>query len=159
MSNFQIEIQPQQILAAVHQHLANSFFGQPKTEAKQLFKRISNGESVPFMEISSDDKGDVVCAIGLDHSEYVGKLNFSAFRDVLASHLRNVGEILGKKEDLNVFSNEQTGDILFNIPGMVARDGDINVLVTGIEQRKAGELTVKLMFLDPDNFVDKGKPI
>lgn len=33
--------------------------------------------------------------------------------------------------------------------GLVQADDQINILVTRIEQEKAGEITLKLMFLDP----------
>ena len=105
------------------------------------------------MDISSTTKGDVACMLALDHSEYVGKLNFSAFREILAAHLHLIGEKLKNEENLNIFTNEETGDLLFNIPGIIQRDDEINVLVTGTEQRRAGELTIKLMFLDPANFM------
>ena len=156
MGNYEIQIQPQQILAAIHEHLTNTFFRQPKTESKNVFTQISNGEHIPFLEISSQEKGDVVAALALDHSEFIGKLNFSAFRDILGAHLHLIGEKLKNEEALNVFTNEQTGDILFNIPGILERDNAINILVTGVEQRNAGELVVKMMFLDPANFVDAG---
>ncbi len=154
MSNYEIELEPKQILAAIHEHLTNVFFRAPKTEAKKVFTEISNGGQTPFLEISSANKGDVVGVLALDHSEYVGKLNFSAFRDIVGAHLQRIGEKLNNEENLNIFTNEQTGDILFNIPGILERDQVVNILVTGIEQRSAGQLTVKMMFLDPANFVE-----
>ena len=45
--------------------------------------------------------------------------------------------------------------MLFHIPGLVQTADQINVLVTGIEQVKAGEIIIKLMFLSPDNYRDK----
>ena len=155
MSNQEIEVQPQQLLVAIREHLTNAFFRQPKTDAKKLFMQISRGEHIPFLEISSSDKGDVTGNLALDFSEYIGKLNFSAFRDILGAHLKLVSEKLENEENLNIFTNEQTGDILFNIPGILERDQAVNILVTGVEQRKAGELTIKIMFLDPANFIDK----
>ncbi|MBT8079053.1 MAG: hypothetical protein KJO31_10805 [Gammaproteobacteria bacterium] len=157
MANHEVQVQPRQLLAAAHQHLTNTFFRQDKTEAKRAFNDISAGRSIPFLEISSGDKGEVYCSLALDHSEYIGKLNFSAFRDVLGAHLQLIADKLKNDENLNIFTNEQTGDLLFNIPGIMQRDGTVNVLVTGIEQRKAGELTVKLMFLDPANFIDPAR--
>jgi len=156
MQNHEIQLQPQQILAAIHEHLVNTFFRQAKTDAKKAFTQLSSGESIPFIEISSESQGDVACMLALDHSEYIGKLNFSAFRDILGAHLHLVGEKLKSEENLNIFTNEQTGDMLFNIPGILQRDDAINVLVTGIEQRKAGELTIRMMFLDPANFTGNG---
>ena len=153
MSNYEIQIQPKQLLAAICQELTNVFFGQQKAEAKQAFNKISSGESIPLIEISSNKRGDVQGVLALDHSEFNGKLNFSAFRDCLGAHLHLVGEKLKQDENLNIFTNEETGDFLFNIPGILEREGTINVILTGIEQRRAGEIIVKLMFINPDNYL------
>ena len=157
MGNYEVEVQPRQILAAVHQHLTITFFQQEKTVAKRAYSDISSGTTIPFLEISAAEKGEINCSLALDHSEFVGKLNFSAFRDILGAHLQLIAAKLQNEEDLNLFTNEQTGDLLFNIPGILQRDDTVNVLVTGIEQRKPGELIVKLMFLDPANYIDRAR--
>ena len=157
MGNYEVEVQPQQMLAAVHQHLTNTFFRQEKTAAKRAYSDISSGGSIPFLEISAAEKGEITCSLALDHSEYVGKLNFSAFRDILAAHLQQIAAKLKNEEDLNIFTNQQTGDLLFHIPGILQRDDTVNALVTSVEQREPGELIVKLMFLDPANYIDPAR--
>ena len=42
--------------------------------------------------------------------------------------------------------------MLFNVPGLVLIDDQLNLIVTGIEQKKPGEIDIQLMFLHPDNF-------
>ena len=97
----------------------------------------------------------MVGLLALDYSEFVGTLNYSTFRDALASHLNRIAEKLRDKRDLNIFTSKDTGAMLFHIPGLVQSAGQLNVLVTGIEQVKAGEIIIKLMFLSPDNYRDK----
>lgn len=152
MSQNAINVKPETILAAVHQHVSALFFSSTKTDAKQAYNDLRSGKHLPLLEISSGDLGSVVGVLALDCSEFVGKLNFSTFRDALASHLNRIAEKLKNEEDLNILSSEETGSMLFHIPGLVHVDDQSNVLVTAIEQSKAGELIIKLMFIDPDNY-------
>ncbi len=104
---------------------------------------------MPFMEITSPEMGDVSCKLALDSTQFIGTLNFRQFRNALVSHMQRIAATLQEKEELSVFTNEETDDIIFYLPGII-EDGDtMNVLVTGIEQRTAGHMTVRLMFLDP----------
>jgi len=147
-----IDIKPETILAAIHQHVSALFFSSTKTDAKQSFNDLRSGKQLPLLEISSGDLGGVVGVLALDYSDFVGKLNFTTFRDALASHLNRIAERLKNEESLNILSSEETGAMLFHIPGLVHVDNQSNVLVTAIEQSKAGELVIKLMFIDPDNY-------
>ena len=155
MANNEINISPEQMLVAIHQHLRARFFDASKTLSKQAFNDLNDGKKMPLVEISSPDLGDVIGILSLDSSDFVGKLNYSAFRDALGSHLNRCAEKLKNEEGLNIFSNEETGAMLFNVPGLVQIDDQLNVIVTGIEQSKPGEIDIKLMFLHPDNFTSK----
>jgi hypothetical protein len=88
----------------------------------------------------------------LDHSQFVGGLSFTRFRDALASHLERVGKQLRSKADLNVYTAKDSHDVIINIPGFVQAGDTLNILVTGIEQPHAGSIIVRLMFLDPALF-------
>ena len=111
---------------------------------------------MPLLQITSDQQGDVTGVLALDSSEFVGSLNFSTFRDALGSHLNQVLERLQKEDDdLSIFTAEDTGAMLFHIPGIVESDGQHNFLVTAIEQDKPGTIIIKLMFLNPDTYTRK----
>jgi len=152
MSNEEIELQPAELLKAISSNLDRMFFGVPKSEAKSCFRDLRNGNAVAFLEIGSADHGEVYCDLMLDHSDFVGRLNFTQFRNALAMHLQKIAGKIESKEDMNIFTNKETNDMIFHIPGIIENQGTVNVLVTGIEQRLAGKLTVKLMFIDPKNY-------
>lgn len=152
MSQNAIDLKPETILAAIHEHVSALFFGATKTDAKQVYNDLRSGKQLPLLEISSGELGDVVGLLALDFSDFVGKLNFTTFRDALASHLNRIAEKLKNEESLNILSSAETGAILFHIPGLVQVDDQINVLVTGVEQSRAGEIVIKLMFINPDNY-------
>lgn len=145
----QIDLLPAELLGALHNNLSRRFFETKRDDAKQLYMAVRDGRVIPFMTIVIPDKGDIDCSLGLDHSQFVGQLNFTFFRRALASHLQRIADKLSEQEDLNMYTNETNGDKIFNIPGLVETDLAVNILVTGIEQRKAGSMTVRLMFLDP----------
>jgi hypothetical protein len=153
MAHNKISVAPEEILRTIHQELYLQFFDAGKTEAKLAYNQLHAGTRLPLLEISSSKHGKVVGSLALDSSEFVGKLNYRQFRDALASHLNLVGERLNNKEGLNIMTSAETGAMLFNLPGAVKQDDTVNFLVTGIEQGKPGELTVRLMFLDPTHFL------
>ena len=151
----QIDLSPVELMTAVYNNLNRRFFETTRNDAKQLFMAISGGRAIPFMVIEVPDKGNINCILALDKSLFVGTLNFSVFKKALASHLQRIAEKLGKQEDLNMYTNEANGDKLFNLPGLVEMGDTVNILVTGIEQGKAGSMTIRLMFLDPENIASQ----
>ena len=153
MSNVQVELQSAGLLTVIHNNLGSLFLEAEKTDAKLLFKSIASGDVVPFVKVATRGSGEIICDLTLDHSCFIGKLNFGSFRRALAMHLSRVAEKLQNKEDLNIYTNEESGDMLFNIPGLIEDDGVVNILTTGIRQQRAGVLTIQLMFLDPANVV------
>jgi len=122
-----------------------------KSVAEGLYVNLADGKALPFMEISSPDLGDVSCNLELDHTQFVGQLDFDQFCSALALHMQQVAARLEDKEELGVFTSEDSNDIIFYLPGVIEDGGTMNVLVTGVEQRVDGELTVRLMFLDPSS--------
>jgi len=152
MNSDQIELQPEELLTAICNNLHRHFFDVPKNEAKNRFRELENGMAVSFLTIGARDHGDVDCLLALDHSNFVGKLNYSQFRDALATHLHRIAGKLKNHENLNIFTSKETGDIIFHIPGIIENNKSLNILVTCVEQRVAGKMTVRLMFLDPGDF-------
>ena len=155
MSENSIDVNPAEMLTVVHNNLQKKFFDSPKSDAKTDYRKLVSGVELPFMTISAKEHGDVACSLALDHTLFVGKINFSRFRNLLTAHLAKISDALKKKEDLNILTSEETGDTLFYLPGAVEEGGTLNVLVTAFEQRAAGQVTIRLMFLDPTDLVKK----
>ena len=90
----------------------------------------------------------------LDRSEYRGQFNFPNFERSLKAMLQKFQtEVRKDKElkDLRTLTNESTGGIVFNLPTGIEADGHLNVLMLGIEPQP-DFLTVRLMFINPDQF-------
>ncbi len=152
MSHQQVSLPPKLLLAAVIQNLDHHFFGESRESAKIMFQAILKGEPSPFMKIDTGESGDVFCELSLDTSLYVGKLNFSKFRNSLAMMMVAIKERLQADAPLNPMNSEQ-GDTMFNIPGIVKEaDGQFNVMVASFRQLGPGLATVRLLFLDPDQY-------
>ncbi len=152
MSNVSFELDTATFLTVIHNNYKRLFLDSSEIDAEEEYRKLMDDQTVPIIEISAPDQGEVTCDLALDHSQFLGTLNFSRFRKALIAHLSQIADTLKSEDELNVLTNEDTGDIVYYVPGIVEDDGTINVLVTGVEQRTAGELTVRLMFLDPHQF-------
>ena len=152
MSYQQIDLDPQLFLGALLENLNNHFFANKRDESKRLYVAIAENKAVPFMHINAADSGEIYCDLTLDKSEYVGKLNYGQFRKCLAVMMQSISSRLEAKQDLNVM-NSENGEILFNVPGIVQSDSQLNVLVSGISQAGPGKIVIRLMFLDPSHYV------
>lgn len=153
MSPQQISLNPETLLSAILENLNMQFFAESRQESKLLFRDLQNGEQTPFMHINATKSGEIYCNLALDHSAYVGQLNFSRFRKILATMMMEISHRLEHKEDMNVLSAGE-GDMLFNIPGLVREDGATNVLVCGLRQLTPGKAVVRLLFLDPSQYTE-----
>lgn len=144
-----IDLDAKELLTLVHNALSKTFFQVPRTQAKQLFQSIIGGEKIPLMTLGLRSDDEFKCELALDSSEFIGNLNFRFFRDALASHLHRIAFILKNDEKINIFTNTHNNDVIFHHPGVIDTDGRVNILVSGIEQRQADTISVKLLFLDP----------
>ncbi len=91
MNTESVELQTADLMTAISNNLNKRFFNAPKNKAKQQYQALESGEEIPFMDISVQGQDDISCRLGLDHSQFVGGLSFTRFRDALASHLERVG--------------------------------------------------------------------
>ena len=147
MSNQHLNLDPRQYLAALLENLNSRFYADERLKTKGLYNALIDQEDVHFMQIGSLGSGEISCWLTLDHSQYSGKLSYGKFRECLATMMRRIAVKLSNKEDLNVMVDE-TGDMVFNIPGVVESDGEINVLINGLSQTESGKAVVCLMFIE-----------
>lgn len=152
MSDESVNLQTAELMTAITNNLHKRFFSAPKTKAKQHYQALESGEEISFMDINVPGQLKISCSLALDHSQFVGSLSFSRFRDALASHLNQITDRLKNKANLNVYTAEGSNDLIFHIPGLVQTGDTLNILVTGIEQPQVGRMTIRLMFLDPAQF-------
>lgn len=152
MSFEQINLDPNELLAAANENLNARFYASSRLESKQLYQQLVDGQSVPFMHIGTQDSGEVVTDLVLDHSEYVGAISFSRFRKGLAMLMLSIKHRLDKNLSMNPLFSE-TGEVLFNVPGVHEAEDGTNVLVAGLQQVGPGHAALKLMYLNPTEYI------
>lgn len=148
MTYTSVNLDPAKLLSAIFVNLDSQFYLASRDHAKRLYADIADGQDTPFIQLNTQDSGDVNCNLQLDSSQYTGKLNFGKFRKVLAVMLLGIKNRIETEESLNMLNSEQ-GDIMFHIPGIIQNEDGVNVLVCGIRQAEPGLITLRLMFLDP----------
>ena len=158
MSN-NLQVKPEKLLGVIGQALDKAFFGAEKPRAKKLFREISEGGQPGVFSINAGPAGDINCRLALDASVCKSRVSFALFRQVLAAHLHQVANRLKSGQDANVYTAENSQEVLFNLPGAIEYHGQVYILVTGVEPTGPGELVIRLQFLDPEQFrrpVDEG---
>ncbi len=147
----QVNIKPEVVLNAINTHLNQRFFVEPRDAAKALFNSLNEGNSEPIMKFELGDKGEVYCELELDSSEHVGKLNFGKFRKGLAMMMIGIHKRVEAQENLNPMASE-TGELMFNVPGILKSADALNIMVCSFRQRAPGLASVRLMYLDPNAY-------
>ena len=151
MSNHEVSLNPKLLLSAVLNNLDLHFFSNSRDQAKQLYKVLCEERPAPFMKIDMGDSGEVFCELSLDQSLYVGKLNYGKFRKNLAMMMQAIKQRIDEDSKLTAMTSK-SGEILFNIPGIVREDDQINIMVCSFRQLGPGLSTVRLLFLDPEEY-------
>ncbi len=154
--NDHIDINPQKLLRLIASTLDRLFFGADKAVAKKLYRQLRDGNTPQVMRLDAGEHGELQCRLALDTTVCKTRPGFAVFRQVLASHLQAVAQRLEKGEDANVYTSDQTSEMIFNIPGAIEYNAQVYVMVTGVQQAQPGELTFNLQFLDPEQFVVPG---
>ena len=135
--------------------LHQTFLSSPDKKARDFFKTLKQGKLIKPGTLSLGTELEAPLDIDLDHTEFQGPgFNFDIFVAALHAMLQRISAKLKAKEDLNIMSSE-TGSFLVNLPGMVEREGHVNVLVMSLDFTVAKKITLRLMFLDPEQFKKK----
>jgi hypothetical protein len=130
----------------------------PRTEAKNLFRELSLGRVLPLSEVRMEDGSLVRFDLALDHSEYVGRLNFGGFRGSVALLLSNTAKALQEKQAIQVFSAEHNPELrMFGITAVTVDEDQPNVMVLGSDTSSpAAHVQLKLLYLEPGQFAAGG---
>ncbi|MFA5632865.1 MAG: hypothetical protein WC997_15275 [Porticoccaceae bacterium] len=142
-----------QLLTLALNALDNYFFRSHKEKARKLYKEIAAGDAVEIATLTFKEagQGQVKLKLALDHSQYKGHITFHMFKLALQQTLRNIAGKLSKKQDLNLFTSEETAEVIVHLPGIIRDRDNINVMVLGIHPQRNVAL-IKLQFLDSDQF-------
>ncbi|MCB1687762.1 MAG: hypothetical protein KDI33_04725 [Halioglobus sp.] len=161
MSQSQIQSLPQDkfLLVAVNL-LHKAFIEATRTEAKALYQKIAGEEVVNLTRVELVDKSIARFQLSLSHSEFIGRLNFGAFRASVTALIANIAQALREERELRVFNALNEGSaMIFGITAVTVEDNQRNVMVLAVDSSEAGEATVlQLMYLDPSQFAGGATP-
>ena len=147
----QVSLKPEMVMNAININLNQQFFVESRDYSKNLFKSLSNGDRHPLMKFEMGESGDVICHLELDKTEYVGKINYGKFRKGLAMMMISIQRRLESQTPFNTLASD-AGEILFNVPGILKTDEEVNVLMCSFKQLAPGLSLVKLMYMNPENY-------
>ena len=124
-----INIDPRKLFNIGVNLIIAGFIKQNSSDAKKLFKQLKQGETLKGGQLKSDKTGEVI------------PIKFE-------TEVRKDKEL----KTLRTLTNQDTGEVLFNIPSGVQIDGDINVLMMAVKP-ESDCIIVKLAFMEPEPFL------
>ena len=127
-----------------------------RTDAKNAFKVLAEGKIMPLTNVRMEDESIVRFDVQLDGSEFVGNLNFGAFKTSVALLVSNLSKALQAEQDIPVFTAQESPEMLmFGVTAVTYEDSQANVMVLGSDSgSEQASVRLKLMFLDPEQFAD-----
>lgn len=134
--------------------LHRAFIETSRTSAKQAFRALSGGGTVPIATVKMEDNSTVRFTVALDHSEFRGRFNYGAFRASLATLLGNIAGVLREGKAVSTFAGAGDGDTtIFGVSAVTVEEGTPSVMVLGADLGAPGTgVVLRLMYLDPAQF-------
>ena len=125
---------------------------RPKNQAKPLFKDLKSGKAVSLGSLTVGKEKELALKLGLDYSEFRGPgFNFDVFKMALESMLYRIAGYVNAKKEFNVLTSD-AGAALIHVPGVIQLNQQFNVLVMAFEPDDEKQITLKLMFIDPEQY-------
>ncbi|MEQ8515529.1 MAG: hypothetical protein RIC38_07990 [Chromatocurvus sp.] len=155
MAATQTQSIPQDKFLTLSVNLLNKVFLEAsRTDAKNLYREISEGAPVALTRVQMEDKSEVRFDLRLDHSEFRGRLNYGSFRASLTTLIANIVEALRDRKPVKVFHADHDRNIvIFGITAPTVEDNEANVMVLGADASEGQpSVMLQLMYLDPDQF-------
>lgn len=140
------------LLTALINLLHRTMVDANRTQAKKIFASLADKRVVGLVRLKLDSGNTLDTEVSLNSEEFVGDLKFGIFRNALSAWMANAIDVCKREGDLPILFNEQRNETLFNIPGAVVSDGQLNVMFMSIFQPAPGRLRMQLMFVDPRQF-------
>ncbi|MEP6390557.1 MAG: hypothetical protein ABJ056_11600 [Halioglobus sp.] len=138
--------------------LHKSLVEASRTDAKNAFKVLSEGKALALSNVRMEDQSIVRFDVQLDGSEFVGNLNFGAFKTSLALLISNLSQALQAEKNIPAFTAQDGPEMLmFGVTAVTYEDSQPNVMVLGSDSgSEQASVKLKLMYLDPAQFADEG---
>ena len=155
MAQTQSQEIPQETFLTMSANLLHkAFIESARTDAKNLYKQISEGKRVALTQVQMEDKSTVRFDLSLEHSEYQGSLNYSGFRASLATLIGNLVTALQKEEKIPVFNAQHDPNVkMFGVTAVTVDDEQPSVMVLGADSSGTeASIALRLMYIDPSQF-------
>jgi len=159
MSRSRIQSIPQEkFLLVAANLLQQALIEATRTEAKKSYNELLLGNSLPLAAVRMEDDSTAVFHLSLSHSEFQGRLNFSAFRASVSALVGNIIRTLREQKAIKVFNAMNGGSaMIFGITAVTVESRQTNVMVLAADSRKEDDVTtLQLMYLDPTQFASPG---
>jgi len=145
----------EQFLTIAINLLHRAFIDAKRTDAKNLFKAVSEGKRVALTNLQMEDKSSVRFDLSMDHSEYAGTLNFGAFRSSLTALLSNLVDAVKEQREITTFGAEgDSANIIFGVTGVTVEKEVPSVLVLSTSTGgQEAAVMLRLMYLDYQQFL------
>ena len=156
MSKIEPQSMPrEQFLTIAINLLHRAFMDAKRTDAKNLFKAVSEGKRVALTNLQMEDKSSVRFDLSMDHSEYAGTLNFGAFRSSLTALLSNLVDAVKEQREITTFGAEgDSANIIFGVTGVTVEKEVPSVLVLSTSTGgQEAAVMLRLMYLDYQQFL------
>lgn len=140
------------LLTALINLLHRTILDANRTQAKKIFASLADKRVVGLVCLKMESGNTLDTEVSLNAEEFVGELKFGVFRNALSAWMANAIDACKREDNLPIMFNEQRSETLFNIPGAVVSDGQMNVMFASIFQPAPGRLRMNLMFVDPSQF-------
>jgi hypothetical protein len=153
-----VSIDPRRLFNLGANLIAAGFIKQNTTEAKKLFKELKQGDAIKGGQLKSEKTGEVIpIKLQLDRREFRGQCNYPNFDVSVRALLQKFETEVRKDKELKTLrtlTNQDTGEVLFNIPSGLSIDDNINVLMMAVHPQ-SDCMVVKLMFMAPEPFLEE----
>jgi len=157
MADYQTQsISREKFLVIAINLLHKSLVDAARTDAKNVFKELAEGKTLPLTNVRMENQSIVRFDVQLDDSEFVGNLNFGAFKTSLALLISNLSEALQAEKNIPVFTAQDSPEMLmFGVTAVTYEDSQPNVMVLGSDSgTEQATVQLKLMYLDPVQFAE-----
>lgn len=154
-----VSMESQRFFTGALNVLHAGFIKASRAQAKRHYARVHGGAVLELAKLRLADGSEMLFRVALDQSEFRGKLDFSTFRKALLQLLAKLQDRIRFKGELNVYKSEETGALLLNLPAILAEGGRTNVMMLGVDKPEPGVVTLRLQFLDPEQFRQPPAPL
>lgn len=128
-----------------------------RSDGKRFFRALEAGKAVLLNDVKLEDGSVLRVSLDMNYDEFRGQLNFSAFRNQLIMLVDSYARFLKTGNAPRVMSDQEGQEHVIFVPVISETKGQMNALVLGVDQRQAGNVRFRLMFVDPDQFT-AGEP-